>query len=168
MLVIWIEGTDNTGKTTLAKELAQAFNLDYTHCAKPKTDNPFIEYSDMIDAIDRNSVFDRGYLGEFVYSNLWRGGCKITSKQFEELDLACHLKFQYVILIHATAPIELIRQRCIKEKEDLLQLDQIEKCSALFQEIVGRCSLPKIVYDSSSQTPQDIVHQIRKMIHEVL
>lgn len=166
MLVIWIEGCDNTGKTTLAKKLAEAFNLDYTHCAKPKTDNPFLEYSDMIDSIQKNSVFDRGYLGEFVYSNLWRGGCKITPKQFEELDLACHMKFQYTILIHATAPIEVIKDRCVKEKEELLKLDQVQKCAELFEEVVGRCSLPKIVYDSSVQTPEDIVAQVKAFIHE--
>lgn len=168
MLVIFIEGVDRTGKTTLANKLAEAFDLDYTHCSKPKTDNPFIEYSDTIDSIQKNSVFDRGYLGEFVYANLWRGGCNITAKQFEELDLACHFKFQYVILIHATAPIEVIKERCIKDGEDLLKLEDIKKCSDLFQEIVDRCSLPKIVYDSSSQTPEDIIAQVRALVHETL
>jgi thymidylate kinase len=164
MLVVWIEGTDNTGKTTLAKRLAEEFNLDYTHCAKPKTDNPFNEYADMIDSIREDSVFDRGYLGEFVYSQLWRGGCSISLKQFAELDLQCMMKFEHAILIHATAPFEVIKERCIDQKEELLKLDQIQKCQALFEEIVGHCQLPKIVYDSSVETPEDIIQKIKALI----
>lgn len=164
MIVIWIEGTDNTGKTTLAKALAEAFNLDYTHCAKPKTDNPFEEYSLMIDSIRKDSVFDRGYLGEFVYSQLWRGGCTISLKQFSELDLQCMMKFEHVILVHATAPLEVIKERCIDQKEELLKLDQVARCQSLFEEIVDHCQLPRIVYDSSVESPEDVIRKIKNLI----
>jgi hypothetical protein len=163
MLVVWIEGTDNTGKTTLAKRLAQEFDLNYTHCAKPKTDNPFEEYATMISSIKTDSVFDRGYLGEYVYSQLWRGGCNISLRQFHQLDDLCDSKYT-TILIHATAPIDVIRDRCIDQKEDLLQLSQISRCSQLFDDIIYHSKLNKIVYDSSTQTPDDIISIIKDHI----
>jgi archaellum biogenesis ATPase FlaH len=166
MICIWVEGTDNTGKTTLCKRLAEEFGLVYTHCSKPSTDNPFEEYADLINSIRDNSVFDRGFLGEYVYSQLWRGGCSISLKQFQELELMCQLKFREVILIHATAPLEVIRERCIDQKEELLKLDQIERCSELFQEIVDNSTLDKILYDSSVETPEDVISKIKQIINK--
>lgn len=164
MICILIEGVDNTGKTTLANKLASEFNLEYTHCSKPKTDNPFDEYADLINSIRKDSVFDRAFLGEFVYSQLWRDGCSISLKQFQELELMCQMKFEYVILIHATAPIEVIKQRCIEQSEELLKQDQVEKCAELFKEIIDNSTLDKIIYDSSRQTPDDIVNKIKQII----
>lgn len=164
MLVVFIEGVDNTGKTTLANKLAEAFELEYKHNSKPQTDDPFQEYHDMIDGIRKSTVIDRAYLSEYVYSKLWRGGCKITAKQFEELDLQCQLKFRNVILIHATAPIDVIKERCVREKEELLKLDQVQQCAEWFDEIVGRCTLETIKYDSSKQSPEEIVEEVRRRL----
>lgn len=162
MLLIICEGCDNTGKSTLAKKLVEEFNLDYIHNSKPQTNDPFQEYSDMIDGIRKDTVIDRAYLSEYVYSKLWRGGCVITTKQFEELDLQCQMKFEHVFLIHATAPLEVIKERCIAEKEELLKLDQVAQCAEWFKEIVGRCGLITIKYDSSYQEPSEVVNQIKR------
>lgn len=164
MLVIFIEGVDNTGKTTLANKLVEVFGLDYKHNSKPQTDDPYQEYSDMIDGIRKDTVIDRAYLSEYVYSKLWRGGCVITTKQFEELDLQCQLRFEHVILIHATAPLEVIKERCVTEKEQLLKLDQVSQCAEWFEEIIGRCNLVTLKYDSSYQTPDEMVTKIKNLI----
>lgn len=164
MLLIICEGVDNTGKTTLCNKLVEAFNLEYKHNSKPQTDNPFQEYDDMIADIKVDTVIDRAYLSEYVYSKLWRGGCKVTAKQFEELDLHCLFRFKHVFVIHATAPLEIIKARCIQENEQLLKLDQIQQCAEWFDEIVDRCTLDKIKYDSSTQSPDDIVKIIKSLI----
>lgn len=160
MIKIFIEGPDNSGKTTLAKALVEEFNLDYRHCSKPKTDDPFTEYMNMIMNTEQSTVFDRGYLGEFVYSNLWRGGCKLDFKDFQALD-RCALRDSKTIIIHATADFSCIRERCIDQKEELLQLDQIVDCMNLFDLIIERTLCPVIKYNSSVQKPEEIVELLR-------
>ncbi len=161
MIVIWIEGVDNSGKSTLAKKLIEAFNLEYIHCSKPKTDNPFLEYKEMIQQINKPTVFDRGYCGEFVYSQLWRGGLSMKMDEFHQLDDLCKERFGFkTIIIHAQAPLHIIKDRCIKEKEDLLQLDQIEKCQHLFTEIMFHTKMPVLDYFSHTQEPKDIIEKL--------
>lgn len=164
MIVIFIEGVDNSGKTTLAKQLASAFNLNYHHNSKPKTNNPYLEYEQMLDEVKTSTVFDRCYLGEYVYSNLWRGGCSITEKQFADLDLMCLMKFEHVFLIHASAPHDIIKQRCIDNNEQLLKLDEIENCIHLYDNIISKSTLQKIKYNSHYQTPEEIIQQIQDLM----
>ena len=57
-----IEGVDGVGKTTLAKQIAKLFNLEYCHDSKPRT---FKEYSEeLINGKDR--VYDRFFFGQFA------------------------------------------------------------------------------------------------------
>lgn len=159
MIVIFIEGTDKAGKSTLAKKLAETFKLEYRHCSKPQTNNPYQEYKDLINSITKPTVFDRGYLGEFVYSQLWRGGLSMTPAQFKELDKLCLEKFR-VISIHARAPISVILERMEREKEELLKPDQVQRCKNLFEEIMLTTELPVLEYHSSHQQPSEIVDKL--------
>ena len=163
-----IEGSDKAGKSTLAKHLSEVYNLKCTHLSKPKTTDTFKEYSDMIDLIDGPMIYDRSYLSEYVYATLWRGGCKITADQFKILDQKIMDKANDlqigIVLIYASAPLEVIKERCVREKEDLLQIDQIEKCQSLYQEIMAKTMLPKITYNSSVQKPENISELIKNII----
>lgn len=163
MIRIMIEGTDRTGKTTLAKALVEAFGLNYIHCSKPKTDDPFQEYMEMLINTTQSTVFDRSYLGEFAYSNLWRGGCKLTFQDFNALDI-CTLKDSKTIIIHATADLEVIKERCIKEGEELLKFDQIKQCSDLFETIISKTLCPVIKYNSTYQKPSDMVELLKHFV----
>lgn len=159
-MLVYIEGTDRTGKSTLAKLIAIHLGCYIEHCSKPKTDDPFSEYKEMIEKAvkHRNLVFDRGYLGEYVYANLWRGGCKITPEQFRELDL---ISFQVPsIVIHAYASPEVILERCKREGEDLLKPEQIHRCSQLFDEIMKKTALPVYAYDSEAFTPHEYMRKV--------
>lgn len=159
-----IEGSDKAGKSTLAKHLSELYGLPVTHLSKPKTNDTFKEYSDLINNISSPMIFDRSYLSEYVYANLWRGGCKITFEQFRILDNKIMEKATSLnmglVLVYAFAPFEVIKSRCIAEKEDLLQLDQIEKCQSLYQEIMAKTILPMVTYNSSVQQPKDISQTI--------
>jgi thymidylate kinase len=164
-----IEGSDKAGKSTLAKHLSEVFGLKCTHLSKPKTDDTYKEYSDMIDNINGPIIYDRSFLSEYVYATLWRGGCKITNDQFRDLEnkfvmKANELKLQNFV-IYAHAPFEVIKYRCIKEKEDLLQLDQIAKCQTLYSEIMSKTMLKKIDYNSSTQQPKNISELITKLFY---
>jgi len=162
MLII-IEGPDNTGKTTLARHLQEVFTLDYIHCSKPKTDNPFQEYLSMFSDLNVPTVIDRAHLGEYVYSKLWRDGCSITDKQFKLLDLEAMSRFEYTIIIHAQAPNEIILERCKNNNEKLLKPEQINRCSELFHEIFQKTDIPAINYLSHIDTPESIVELLCQM-----
>lgn len=163
-----IEGSDKAGKSTLAKHLTEVYNLECTHLSKPKTTDTFKEYSDMIDSIQGPMIYDRSYLSEYVYATLWRGGCKITTEQFRILDQKILDKANQlglgIVLVYASAPLEVIQERCIREKEDLLQLDQIARCQSLYQEIMAKTILPRVTYNSSTQKPEDISEVIKYIV----
>jgi tRNA uridine 5-carbamoylmethylation protein Kti12 len=170
-MIIFIEGIDKSGKSTLAKYLAKAFNLEIQHLSKPKTKDPFIEYSDLIENLTSPIIYDRTFLGEYVYANLWRNGCTITPEQFRYLEAKLlnrctnELKLPFY-LIYACAPKEVIEQRCLLEKEELLQIDQIEKGLALYAEIMAQTQLPFLIYSSDSSSPSDICNLIKGASHE--
>ena len=60
---IVIEGCDGTGKTTLAKFLAESLGLYYWHESTPRS---FGEYESMLKS--GGVVFDRFCFGQFVYN----------------------------------------------------------------------------------------------------
>ncbi len=57
-----IEGVDGVGKTTLAKQIAKIFNLEYCHDSKPRT---FDEYKYELTYED-DKVYDRFFFGQFA------------------------------------------------------------------------------------------------------
>lgn len=164
-MVIFIEGVDRSGKTSLAAKLTETIKVPIIHCSKPLTDDPFSEYQKMLNDIRDNcfyKVYDRGYLGEYVYANLWRGGCKISDEQFQVLDKIALSK--KAVVIHAFADTKDIIERCRKDGEDLLKEDQIDKCKELFREIISKTLLPVYNYNSSLMSLDDFYNYIQKLI----
>lgn len=156
-MLIFIEGCDRTGKSTIAEMIAKNTFSKVVHCSKPKTSDPFNEYLEMLLSYRdcQTMVFDRGYLGEFVYSQLWRDGCKITPEQFHILDKVALSK--RAVVIHAFADSATILKRCEQVGEDLLKPDQVSRCLSLFQEIIGHTLLPVYKYPSHSIKPEEFI-----------
>ena len=162
MFVI-IEGLDRSGKSTLANSIKN--KLDYfeiIHCSKPKTDDPYQEYLEMFQKYDgKDVIFDRFYLGEYVYSNLYRGGCKITPFQFWTLDMLAQRNA--ACLIYSKTSPEVILKRCIdtNEGKDVFDFEKdIDKASNLFDEIIKSSCLSESCceqYDSSFHTQDEFV-----------
>jgi thymidylate kinase len=161
-MIVIIEGCDRTGKSTLAAKIAEAIKGEVIHCGKPKTDDPYSEYLGMLAELPsyKNFVFDRFYLGEYVYSQLWRNGCAITPREFHSLDVIAS-SLHRAIVIHAYADQQIILDRCAKEGEDLLKPVEIQRCQELFNDIINHTNLPVISYDSGNQSPDDIVKIVK-------
>lgn len=69
-----IEGPDGAGKTTLARQLAKDYDLEYHHEGPPPTDKVTQYYINLLlDAKDKRIIFDRLALGEMVYGPILRG-----------------------------------------------------------------------------------------------
>jgi hypothetical protein len=84
---IILEGSDCSGKTTLAKELEKC-GYKIIHNGPPKeNEDPLTVYEDQLDAaVKVPTVFDRLHIGEMIYGPILRGKSRITMDQFEELN----------------------------------------------------------------------------------
>lgn len=81
---IIIEGPDCSGKTTLAKKINEYYNneLDVLHCTGHDPRDYKFYYQTMRK---KNIVFDRHFIGEMIYPEIFhRKGC-LSKRQFNKL-----------------------------------------------------------------------------------
>jgi len=84
---IIIEGPDGAGKTRLARELCERYEMAYRHEGPPPPDaNVYRHYLLGLVEAEEPTVFDRYHLGEIVYGPLLREGSKITLSQIGQLN----------------------------------------------------------------------------------
>ncbi|MBI2005366.1 MAG: hypothetical protein HYS80_01230 [Candidatus Aenigmarchaeota archaeon] len=102
IMIITIEGADNTGKTTLAKHLSEVLNFKYVKFSAPESmESAKAEYFEAIDS-GENLVLDRSWVGEFVYAPLWRN---YAPDYWEELEKKLSQQKVLNILLHSPKPI---------------------------------------------------------------
>ncbi|MGL4792456.1 MAG: hypothetical protein ACRC23_01900 [Aeromonas jandaei] len=92
--IIVVEGTDGTGKSTFAKELAEKYNLMYMHI-DGNHPNTYQSYAtmlcDLISDINKEGkysgvVFDRAWYGELVYGPVYRSESRISPHEIQKLE----------------------------------------------------------------------------------
>lgn len=160
-MFIIIEGADRTGKSTLAEKLVSYMpNAVLIHSGPPKTKEPYKEYAQTILSSRGNIIFDRFHLGEFVYSQLWRGGRTLTDRQIHTLDK--RLAGEKTIVIHATAETKDIIDRCQRDGEELLAMSDVDRCKSLFEDVMRITRLPVVRYDSSKMKVEDMISIMRE------
>lgn len=69
-MITIVEGADATGKTTLAKRIAELTGATYRHAGPPLTRSWWAEYVEPIQA-GQNMVLDRWHVGELVWPVLF-------------------------------------------------------------------------------------------------
>lgn len=86
-MIIILEGPDGAGKSTLAKQLAEAFQLRIHHEGPPPKDvNVLQHYGRILDAArGQNVVFDRLYVGERVYGPVVRGEDRLGDDGYKRM-----------------------------------------------------------------------------------
>lgn len=153
--IIILEGPDGGGKTTLANELRDKFEYTVIHFGQPTPgENIFRTYSRaLLDAIDSGSriVFDRLYLSEVVYSNVLRGGSKITLAERKVLEYIIDVFEIRQVLCLPEWPILLEGWR---SKEDLIKSqDTLARIYDGYVEEVCRPNDKHILYQWNSSDP---------------
>lgn len=133
MLVI-VEGTDGTGKTTLIEELRtwledQGERVQTLHRGPPQQ-HPLLEYEDALHAYEPGGgahVFcDRWHLGELVYAPLYRDGSLLggphgAGRRHVEL----FLQSRGALLVHLTAKEDEVHRRLDVRGEDYLKREHV-------------------------------------------
>lgn len=162
---IIIEGCDGTGKTTLAKLLANKYGLDICHCTQydPK-DFEFYKQT----ARKENIIWDRHTIGELIYPNVFGRKAEISPEDARiALSYAKENNGKVFIL---TADEDVIRSRLMaRGTEDPAILEKISWINDQFKFYADYFNVPLI--DTSMLTIEEIFEMVEeqtdfKFIHK--
>jgi len=135
-MITIIEGTDATGKTTLATELAKRTNANYIHADKPVTLSWHEEYvQPLIDLhATGDIVCDRWHLGELVFPRLYNRVSLFTDFQAYEhctKIIAALTDVRIIVVQRDTHDIE----RTLRDRGETSELLHVLAAQTMFQEI---------------------------------
>lgn len=125
---IIIDGCDWTGKSTLAKFIAERYNLSLQSFSYPRTKDAFEEFSPFYGKSTWFQVFDRCWLSEIIYGKL-KGRPPFTEKQKEFFQRSTK-KDIYII---ATSDIDAIKNVFETRGEDYINLEEADKVNSFFK-----------------------------------
>lgn len=153
---IIIEGCDGTGKSTLAKKLAKHYNLDVVHMTN-KDPKDFNFYKETMRK--ENVVFDRHFMGEMIYPNIFKRPGELSEKQYK--DLLYLAKTNYVVILVLVANKSIIETRLKDKNEHEFIINQIKKIQSNYIDLAGACFLPVI---DTLETPfEEIISYINEV-----
>lgn len=137
-MIIIIEGPDGSGKTTLAKQIADQTKYPIVKRNKPETEEERLgmleDYLQIIKS-GKNVIFDRCWYSEIVYGTVMRDESMITYHDMYGLEKAAAKSGALIIM--CGGPTEALWKRCRTRGEDYItqKEDFVNICKG-FQELV--------------------------------
>lgn len=157
---IIIEGTDGTGKSTLAKYLQDHFNLKYQHSSS-ETDNDFDYHFELLDSKE-NVVLDRFQLGEIIYPMFTpERESKITLSQAVMLS---RMEDTLTIILYAS-DTSVLKER-IHERGELYSplYDAINELFKLLGETFELLEVPVLLLDVCEFKDNELFEEVNKHV----
>lgn len=84
-----LEGIDGVGKTTKALRHLDAKDFDVYIHASGSTPNTFEWHLNLLHQFENKAIYDRFFIGEWVWSKVFERTCKLTDDQIRELLIYC-------------------------------------------------------------------------------
>lgn len=157
---IFLDGCDGTGKSTVAKYLAQRFGLDI-FCLTKDSEKSYARYDELLSI--ENVVYDRTFLSEVVYPKVFGRDEWMAQRTLEEL--IDNYKCNGVFVI-CTAPEEIIRRRLRKRNSLEYQevYDNLAYINKSFKSIARENGL--LVVDTYAMSLSQIGNEIERRMKE--
>jgi thymidylate kinase len=152
--MIIIEGCDATGKTTLAKELAEKLNFDYFKDGFHRLGVKY--YLNTAKAKDQNTICDRFHLGEYVYPIIKKDG-RIPLTKAQQFLIEKELLINKSVLIYCETSKDFIANKFDTRGEDFVVKNDINQIISLFRERVEISLLPKFYFDVQKNTIDQVI-----------
>lgn len=145
-----LEGCDGTGKTTLAKILAEKYNFDVCHC----TQHDGKDYDFYFQTLRKeNVIWDRHTLGELIYPEIFERDPQITLE--EVADLMRYVKENNIKIFVLTADQETLRKRLLSRgTEDYRIIKNCKDIDYQFRHLAAYFSIP--IIDTTEMTLTEI------------
>lgn len=187
--VIIIEGTDNTGKDTLIKNISSKFDVVKTyHCQKPKNTDPIyaaleqkygfeqiienIKYDIENNLVDNFAIIlNRSWYGENVYGRLYRGNGKQYVRDMISYmdDRLLHItdEVSFITLLSSSTDLSVKNDDGLSIRNDA---DSIETEKEHFIEAFNLSAVPhkKIIWvndEDNFRKPEDILEEACEVIY---
>lgn len=147
MLII-LEGADNTGKSTLAKELARGttFNIRHRILRKPPTEAAAFHKNDV--SRQTNWILDRTYfISDLVYEPIYSGNESVFAKDREQYEKELNEKG---LIVYVTCSEEELAKRYEKEGDPLYDLPSIKEAYGRYKRYFeNEITVPYVRIDTS-------------------
>lgn len=159
-MTIVIEGCDGTGKTSVAKVLAEKYGCDVVHMTgKDPADFEF--YSQSLRK--KNVIYDRNVLGELVYPYVFRRSKQLQQEEADRLVRFYKDHGVYFFVLTADA-VTCAMRLTARGNEDQKILDNISYILAKFKAVAFEYGIPEI--DTSHRSVSEVAKQIMTIIEE--
>lgn len=126
---IFLEGCDGVGKTTLAKLLANKYNLDICHCTQNDPNNFEFYYE---TSRKENIIWDRHFLGELIYPSIFNRKQNLTINEAKLITKSIKNNNGHIYVLTCDNDIILKRLKERNKKESLDILNSYQKINELF------------------------------------
>ena len=167
-MVLFVEGQDCTGKSTLIKNLSENLSFSTHHFDKPFGDNDDGKYHyqmgqfqlmfDMVKSSNINWLFDRSHIGEMVYGPMWRNRFPTYIEELESQFIKDYNSKSFVIYLSCDAD-EIKNRFKSRPDEHCPSETQITNDNKMFLNALDH-TLFEVIYIDTTNTSADEVFEI--------